>query len=200
MHEYATIADAYLAQHAGNTIPASRILRTLAASCRSYTRLVIRLREHAEAEYAARALPHAPTSPGSPGSPSSIKHARHLSVQSATFSADSHDSSNAYNQQRSSVSSGPLQYRKFSSPLFRLHHAPLLRVFVPSANGAWLSDESVLECEKELKRAGVLPFLRPGDVIWDTAVAEEMNAGRLVWDGSYLIVCLLLFLNCIYLR
>ncbi|GJJ07489.1 hypothetical protein Clacol_001691 [Clathrus columnatus] len=186
MHEYAVVADAHLVKQAGNTMPASRVLRSLAASCRSYTRLVIRLREQAEAEYATRDSPYGPTSPRSPGSPTSIKHARHMSVQSATFSADSHDGG-VPNQQRSSCSSNTLQYRKISSPLFRLHHAPLLRVFVPSPNGTWLSDESVLECEKELKRAGILSLLRPGDVVWDTAVAEEMNAGRLVWDGSYLI-------------
>jgi hypothetical protein len=60
---------------------------------------------------------------------------------------------------------------------------------VPSPEGDWLSDTSVLECEAELKRAGVLHLLRAGDVVWDTAVGDEANIGRLVWDGSYLIVC-----------
>ena len=77
---------------------------------------------------------------------------------------------------------------RFKSPLFRLGHAPLLRVFVPSPEGEWLSDESVVDCEKELKRAGVLPLLRVGDVVWDAAVGDEGNVGRLVWDGNYLIV------------
>jgi len=45
----------------------------------------------------------------------------------------------------------------------------------------------VLECEAELKRAGVLGLLRMGDVVWDIAVGDEGNVGRLVWDGSYLI-------------
>lgn len=45
-----------------------------------------------------------------------------------------------------------------------------------------------MECEKELKRAGVLHMMRPGDVVWDTAVTDEMNAGKLIWDGNYLIV------------
>ncbi|EJC99796.1 uncharacterized protein FOMMEDRAFT_93032 [Fomitiporia mediterranea MF3/22] len=76
---------------------------------------------------------------------------------------------------------------RFRSPLFRLGHAPCLRVCVPSPEGEWLSDESVLECEKELKRAGVVPLLRVGDVVWDTAVGDEGNLGRLVWDGNYLI-------------
>jgi len=58
-----------------------------------------------------------------------------------------------------------------------------------------------MECEKELKRAGVLGLLRPGDVVWDTAVADEMNAGRLVWDGNYLIVSSSFCIrNCVLIR
>lgn len=30
--------------------------------------------------------------------------------------------------------------------------------------------------------------MRMGDVVWDVAVGDEGNVGRLVWDGSYLIV------------
>ncbi|CAE6495638.1 unnamed protein product [Rhizoctonia solani] len=75
----------------------------------------------------------------------------------------------------------------FRSPLFKAGGAPLLRVFVPSKEGAWLSDTSVLDCEKELKRAGALGVLRIGDVIWDAAVGDEGNAGRMVWDGNYLV-------------
>ncbi|KAF8603067.1 hypothetical protein BDV93DRAFT_443099 [Ceratobasidium sp. AG-I] len=76
---------------------------------------------------------------------------------------------------------------EFRSPLLRVGHAPLLRVFVPSREGAWLSDASVLDCEKELKRAGALGALRVGDVVWDSAVGDEGNAGRMVWDGNYLV-------------
>ncbi|KAJ1305285.1 hypothetical protein OPQ81_000310 [Rhizoctonia solani] len=75
----------------------------------------------------------------------------------------------------------------FRSPLFKAGNAPLLRVFVPSKEGAWLSDASVLDCEKELKRAGALSVLRVGDVVWDAAVGDEGNAGRMVWDGNYLV-------------
>jgi hypothetical protein len=59
---------------------------------------------------------------------------------------------------------------------------------VPSPDGDWLSDASVLECEAELKRAGIVNLLRMGDVVWDLAVGDEGNVGRLIWDGSYLIV------------
>jgi len=75
----------------------------------------------------------------------------------------------------------------FRSPLFRLRRAPLLRVFVPSREGDWLSDAGVLECETELRKAGILPLLRVGDIVWDTALGDEGNVGRLVWDGRYLI-------------
>lgn len=46
----------------------------------------------------------------------------------------------------------------------------------------------MLACETELKKAGVLKLLRAGDVIWDIAVGDEGNVGRMVWDGSYLLV------------
>jgi hypothetical protein len=69
-----------------------------------------------------------------------------------------------------------------------LRRAPLLRVFVPSPEGDWLSDSGVIECETELRKAGILPLLRVGDVVWDTALGDEGNVGRLVWDGRYLIV------------
>ncbi|EJU01780.1 hypothetical protein DACRYDRAFT_79392 [Dacryopinax primogenitus] len=75
----------------------------------------------------------------------------------------------------------------FRSPLYRSGHAPLLRVFVPSPQGGWLGDESVVECEKELRRAGVMKLVRRGDVVWDAAVSDEGNIGRLIWDGNYLL-------------
>lgn len=34
----------------------------------------------------------------------------------------------------------------------------------------------------------MLPILRVGDVVWDAAVGDEGNVGRMVWDGNYLIV------------
>jgi hypothetical protein len=89
------------------------------------------------------------------------------------------------NRGQSPTNSGPTNFR---SPLFTLRRAPLLHVFVPSADGDWLSDSSVIECEAELKRAGVTKLMRLGDVVWDVAVGDEGNIGRLVWDGSYLIV------------
>lgn len=75
----------------------------------------------------------------------------------------------------------------FTSPIYQPRRAPLLRVFVPSQED-WLSDASVVECESELKRAGILHMLRPGDTVWDVAVGDEGNTGRMVWDGNFLLV------------
>jgi len=36
-----------------------------------------------------------------------------------------------------------------------------------------------------------LALLRVGDVVWDIALGDEGNVGRLAWDGRYLIVRLL---------
>jgi hypothetical protein len=73
-------------------------------------------------------------------------------------------------------------------PVFRLRHAPLLKVFVPSPSGDWLSDSSVQLCESELKYAELTKLLRMGDVVWDIAVGDNGNFGRMIWDGKYLIV------------
>lgn len=141
----------------------SRIVRLLASSTRAYSKVVLRLRAQAEAEASEpQGMPQA-------GRPiSSLMRA-----------------------QSPSPATGRWQ-QTFHSPLYRIGHAPLLRVFVPSPDGPWLSDPSVLACEKELKRAGILPLMKTGDVVWDTAVSDEAgfgNVGKLVWDGNYLIVC-----------
>ena len=73
-----------------------------------------------------------------------------------------------------------------TNALYRPRRAPLLRVFVP-ASGDWLDDQGVLEAEGELRKAGIAPFLRAGDVVWDTALGDEGNTGRMLWDGRYLV-------------
>ena len=103
----------------------------------------------------------------------------------------SHDSySTVTNQLAGSTTSVEPQSRRtsFRSPLFKLRRAHLLHVFVPSPDGDWLSDNSALECESQLRQVGVMKLLRPGDIVWDVAVGDEGNIGRLVWDGNFLIV------------
>ncbi|KAL5530901.1 hypothetical protein ACEPAG_3777 [Sanghuangporus baumii] len=122
-----------------------------------------------------------PSRLGSPEA-SSLSHSHH--GHTLNGSSNGHGSAKINRYERAALSGlGP----HFRSPLFRLGHAPCLRVYVPNPEGIWLSDSSVLECEKELKRAGVTSLLRAGDVVWDIAVGDEGNDGRMVWDGNYLI-------------
>ncbi|KAL9934592.1 hypothetical protein V8E36_006367 [Tilletia maclaganii] len=64
--------------------------------------------------------------------------------------------------------------------------AALFQVWVPCANGSWLSDEELTRCEAELFKAGIWSNLQRGDVVWDCALGEEGNMGRLVYDGQFL--------------
>ncbi|KAI0635073.1 hypothetical protein C8Q77DRAFT_1054656 [Trametes polyzona] len=181
------------------------LVRSLQAACRSYTRVVLRLRAQAEAEARANAaVASSPTSPLRGRALPSVKSTSSVNNMPAakkTFSRSSsrapsptssyghsfHGHARAPSMPGQSSAAPSINGGTFHSPLFRLRRAPLLQVFVPSPEGEWLSDASVLECEKELRRAGVLPLLRPGDVVWDTAVGDEGNLGRMLWDGGYLI-------------
>ena len=185
------------------------LIHAMKKETRAFNRVVIRLRTQAEADAEQGAAMRRRQSIGQPqpqrqnnGPPLSWsagaahgQNGKHRSVSrqssrapSPTNSAWSHG---AGSQTHLPLGSGPTSATSgFRSPLFRLRRAPLLRVFVPSPEGDWLSDAAVLECETELRKAGILPLLRVGDVVWDTALGDEGNTGRLVWDGRYLIVCL----------
>ncbi|KAJ3778585.1 hypothetical protein FB446DRAFT_631726 [Lentinula raphanica] len=207
--EYARVAELYLQQR--SIIPSLRDpsvsdnARAMVNATRAYNRVMLRLRAQAEAMttrhnlndpsptrpnangiYSPRSVPNSSRSGSRAPSPSSsFTHGR--SVAHGYSSQNGHDA----------TTNGSLGFR---SPLFRPGRAPLLRVFIPSPEGDWLSDASVLECEAELRRAGLLSdkekrpsegkgssLLRLGDVVWDMAVGDDGNAGRMVWDGSYLI-------------
>ncbi|KAI0075589.1 hypothetical protein K474DRAFT_1599506 [Panus rudis PR-1116 ss-1] len=197
IHQYSSLAEAYI--RSDNTVNASKI-RDLQLSCRSFTRIVLRLRAQAEAEaeYNARlaSAPPPTSSAGHSRSPSKwsssqsrIGHVNGNGMSRSSSRAPSPTSSFSHSVAHSTVpGQRPAAYpNTFRSPLFRPRRAPLLQVFVPSPEGDWLSDASVLECEAELKRAGVTHLLRAGDIVWDVAVGDEANVGRMVWDGTYLI-------------
>ncbi|KAH9846391.1 hypothetical protein C2E23DRAFT_744178 [Lenzites betulinus] len=213
-HLYARHAETYL--HTENRERNRRLqalVTSLQAACRSYTRVVLRLRAQAEAEARANAAAAAAHSPlasplrGGRGLPSvkSSGSVNNVSPAKKSFSrassrAPSPTSTYSHHARGLSSTAPSISGHSggggsngggaggiFHSPLFRLRRAPLLQVFVPSPEGDWLADASVVECERELKRAGVVHLLRPGDVVWDTAVGDEGNAGRMVWDGGYLI-------------
>ncbi|KAG8986925.1 hypothetical protein FRB90_003691 [Tulasnella sp. 427] len=188
-------------------------VRMMASSTRAYSKVVIRLRAQAEAEEAH--MPPAPslmlhdngsrgrvgargqhrmppTGPGTcpPTSGPYQGHSRRSPSPAFSFTSYDRNGPTAYGPGPVFQPSGPAVSTapgKFRSPLYRAGHAPLLRVFVPSPDGAWLSDQSVIECERELKRAGLIPLLKVGDVIHDLAAGDEANTGRLIWDGNYLI-------------
>ena len=218
-HQFSRYAETYLEMKGRREWDA---VQSLAAACRAFTRVVLRLRAQAEAEArvvsaVARDRTRSPLR-GWGGSTTSLGHVSHQHAH-LTHKSHSRSSSRASSpmsmfsrshhghlgHSRNGSWSGQAIHRSqsvaqlhgpgqengpaaFQSPLFRLRRAPLLQVCVPSPDGDWLSDVSVLECEQELRHAGVLHLLRPGDVVWDTAVGDEGNVGRLVWDGSYLIV------------
>jgi hypothetical protein len=227
-HQYARVAESYLQSRKGGWTTDDQAstfasaASDLRASSRAYTRVVLRLRAQAETEANALAIatsdpirvanvpkangyetpPQSRTSRGSSRAPSPSPSIFARSHHSRSRQSRSHSPNQ--NQTNSTVrpvvvaSGGPT----FRSPLFRLQRAPLLRVFVPSPDGDWLSDASVLECEAELRRSGALGMLRAGDIVWDVAVGDEGNVGRMVWDGGYLIVSSLahsLAFMCIYI-
>lgn len=215
-HEYARVAKMYvhsLTMHPDIRDPSlEHTVRCLTASARAYTRVVLRLRAQAEKEASlatsstssggrsgstppSASIRNGLANGGLPGTngyyggmisrPGSRATSR---APSPTMSNFSHSHSHGAIANTTYSGAGSSGSASFRSPLFRLRRAPLLRVFVPSPEGDWLSDKSVLECEEECKRAGVLHLMRMGDVVWDIAVGDEGNVGRLVYDGKYLIV------------
>jgi hypothetical protein len=184
-HEYARISDSYLQARASTVPKEEKIMhadqaRAMSFATRAYSRIVVRLRAQAEAVMAhGGAVSKLPSGPAT----ESRTHTRRLisisSSRAPSISSHEHQSSRPPNGQGSRM--------VFVSPIYQPKRAPLLRVFVPSQED-WLSDASVVECESELKRAGILHMLRPGDAVWDIAVGDEGNAGRMVWDGNFLLV------------
>jgi hypothetical protein len=200
-HEYARVAAMYIHSLKVPTTHRDPLIRQMVqrfvASTRAYNRVLLRLRAQVEKEATLQPLPQAQTqSPGARavnarvssttrGGSSSRPSSRAPSPAASYTSFNAPMGNAQFPGSQANTSQTNLAFR---SPLFKLRRAPLLRVFVPSPEGDWLSDKSVLECEAECKRAGVQHLLRLGDVVWDVAVGDEGNIGRLVWDGTYLIV------------
>jgi len=189
-YQYARLSVAYLQAHMVNgvaptTSDAPDIL-ALALTTRAYTRLVLRLRAQAESE--ARYFQTLSATEISQVKNTSRPGTRQSSRAPSPTSSYSHSRNHSHGKNDRSPSTLSPGVSKFKSPLYRPGRAPVLRVFVPSPEGDWLSDASVVECEAELKRSGVQKLLRAGDIVWDVAVGDEGNLGRLMWDGSYLVV------------
>lgn len=195
-HECARAATSYIQSlriHPNHRDPLlGETVHRLTTSTRAYNRVLLRLRAQAEKEPSIQSAP--PTSFGQGGRnfTSTTRGGNSSRTSSRAPSPTTLYSSSPGNGYLPGVMQASISQTSlaFKSPLFRLRRAPLLRVFVPSPEDNWLSDRSVLECEAEVKRAGVQHLLRMGDVVWDVAVGDEGNSGRLVWNGSYLIVSL----------
>lgn len=192
-HQYARLAEQCLRSPEPQRFD---IMNDCVSSTLAYSRVVVRLRaqaEAAEAEYIAQHTPGAPFSNGPVSAFTKNGTSRGQAARQASRApspamsmlSHGHASQQTIRAPQASVPQGGTPFR---SPLYKLRRAPLLRVFVPSPDGDWLSDPSVLECEAQMKRAGVTKLLRPGDVVWDMAVGDEGNLGRLIWDGNFLIV------------
>ena len=184
-HEYARISDGYLQARASTTPKEEKArhneqARTMSFATRAYSRIVVRLRAQAEAVLAhggiVSKLPNGPT----------IGSRTHVRGMASTCSSRA-PSPSSNDRHSSRPPNGRRNRLTFASPIYQPKRAPLLRVFVPSPED-WLSDASVVECESELKRAGILHMLRPGDTVWDVAVGDEVNTGRMVWNGNFLLV------------
>lgn len=192
-HEYARLAEQCLYNPGPQCVD---IIEDCASSTLAYSRVVVRLRAQAEAAEAEYIVQHIPGAPFSNGPVSAYSRTMRQAVRQSSRApspamsthSQSHPGQSSQQTIRPPQASTPQGATPFRSPLYKLRRAPLLRAFVPSPDGDWLSDTSVLECEAQMKRAGVTKLLRPGDVVWDMAVGDEGNLGRLVWDGNFLIV------------
>jgi hypothetical protein len=197
-HQYARVSEAFL-KNRSSTGEEKAIwvdqARFLSFATRAYSRLVIRLRVQAEAlaKYGGATVsvfsgalatksprPHQRISRTSSRAPSPSSTQSHALTPHASHPPSAMHVTAGLNAVSSQTT--------FTSPIYRPRRAPLLRVFVPSPEGEDLSDASVIECEAELNRAGITQLLRPGDAVWDTAIGDEGNAGRMIWDGNFLLV------------
>ena len=184
-HEYSRISEGYLQARASTTPKEEKKrhneqARAMSFATRAYSRIVVRLRAQAEAVIA-----HGGIVSKLPGGPAMMSRTHIRGMASTNSSRAPSPSSNDRHSSR--PPNGRRSRTTFASPIYQPKRAPLLRVFVPSAED-WLSDASVVECESELKRAGILHMLRPGDTVWDVAVGDEVNTGRMIWNGNFLLV------------
>ncbi|KAG0144059.1 hypothetical protein CROQUDRAFT_724184 [Cronartium quercuum f. sp. fusiforme G11] len=70
-------------------------------------------------------------------------------------------------------------------PIYAPGKPAVLKVWVPSLDTEMSRDELV-ECERELWKSEVRPYMRKGDVCWNTAMGSTENQGRVLFDGRCL--------------
>ncbi|KAH9814085.1 hypothetical protein DFH28DRAFT_315731 [Melampsora americana] len=70
-------------------------------------------------------------------------------------------------------------------PIYALGKPAVFKVWVPAAD-LWMSRQELVECERELWKSEVRPFMRRGDVCHNTAIGSRVNEGRILFDGKSL--------------
>lgn len=68
--------------------------------------------------------------------------------------------------------------------LFKPGRAVVLRIWVPAA-GTWMTDAELVECEREIRRAGLWEHLQCGDLIRNVAISDIANEGVVIFDGRF---------------
>ncbi|CAO1627261.1 unnamed protein product [Sympodiomycopsis kandeliae] len=119
-----------------------------------------------------------PASPSTPGAHGAGHSSMFLLSPALTSPQISNINSRSFNN------NGPMT-TQIPSP-WKPGRAALFRVWVPCRDGVWLSDEEIARCERELFLAGVWSFLKRGDIVWNVAMGDHGNAGKLIFDGKYL--------------
>ncbi|GAA5907302.1 hypothetical protein JCM6882_002801 [Rhodosporidiobolus microsporus] len=80
-------------------------------------------------------------------------------------------------------------------PVYKTGRAAALRVWVPLASSTsaaaaegWMTDAEVVECEREVWRAGngAWAQMKKGDIVSNVACEAFGNVGKMVFDGRYL--------------
>ncbi|CAO1623521.1 unnamed protein product [Jaminaea pallidilutea] len=163
-----------------------RVPRLARASTRAYTRILNRLR----LQPGFKVPPPQPALLGTPmlqsprsSSPSPSNHSRHPTSQNGRSSPLMRSA--AHHQSLSPSANTATYWANPVSP-WKPGRAALHRVWVPTVNTAWQSDAEIARCERELFLAGAWSSLRKGDIVWNTAMGDDDNVGRLIFDGQYL--------------
>lgn len=84
---------------------------------------------------------------------------------------------------QSSVKDSPRMASLKARSIFKPGRALLARVWVPMKD-TWMSDEELVECERELLRAGIWHLLKKGDCVQNLASPDFGNDGKLIFDGK----------------
>lgn len=153
-----------------------QIPRLARATTRAYNRVLARLRLQPTFSIPAPPRNAAPPSPSTPATPPNLTASPTSPKTPGMLPSGSPLASPALDAAPERVSP------------WKPGRAAHWRVWVPCADPAgWMSDEELAKCEAQLFESGVWErALRRGDVVWNTAIGDERNEGKHIFDGQYL--------------